>query len=106
MNSENLPDNIIFFKRTVLAVFEGIFDKAVDGLINQRKSSSRVVVVKEEREVNWRKHFYYKPLAILLIVNSVERKFLFLFSFSYKFNFRVEILSRKIILLFSFFIKH
>ena len=82
MNSENLLDNIIFFKRTVVAVCEGAFDKAVDGLINPRKLFSGVVVVEEEREVHWRKHFYYKPLAILLIVNSVETKiFVFILFF-------------------------
>ena len=82
MNSENLPHNIMFFKRIVVAVCEGAFDKAVDGLINPRKLFSGVVVVKEESEVHWRKHFYYKPLAILFIVNSVERKiFVFILFF-------------------------
>ena len=81
MNSENLLDNIRFFNRMVALICEGVFDKAVDGLIKRTNSSSGVTVVKEERDVYWRKHFYYKPLAILFIVNSVETKiFLFLFT--------------------------
>ena len=83
INSENLVDNILPPNRVVEPICEGVFDKELGELFYQAFVCSGGGVVKEERDVYWRKHFYYKPLAILFIVNSVEREYFYFILYSF-----------------------